>query len=562
MALVLGAVRGVASGFGLPFASQKVLPILFNTPAPSTTTLILAVSILPVAILVRGVSGYFNGYLMTYCSIEVLKSIRLRVFEKLQAVPLQFFHRRRTGDLMARVLGDTASLQRVLTSVANDLIKQPLTFVSALGALVYFCLENRELIFALYGLGVMPLLMLPIWFTGNRLAKKSRLVQRQAGVVTSTLQENLAAKTEVRLFNLQQKQSERFGYEQERLQQFQLKAAKYERMMLPAVEFLSILGVSVAIVYAASVGVTLESFLPVVFALAMCYQPLKSFGRIHNQFKAGLASLDRIERILHHDDELKEPDEPVARRPARGEVEFRDVTFQYSDEAGPVLSNVSLRIPAGRIVALVGPSGAGKTTFANLIPRLFDVTSGSVEVDGIDVRRYLKQDLRAQIALVPQDPVLFNDTWRNNILIGRPSATDDEVVQAAREAYADGFIEALHDSYDALVGDRGARMSGGEKQRIAIARAFLKDAPILILDEATASLDSESESMVQKGLSKLVRGRTTIIIAHRFSTLKIAEQILVFENGRITAGGSSEELMASSDCFRLLYETQAELRSR
>lgn len=557
MALVLGAVRGVASGFGLPFATQKVFPILFETPTPSIAMLILIVSILPVVILVRGVSGYFNGYLMTYCSIEVLKSIRLCVFERLQSVPLQYFHQRRTGDLMARTLNDTASLQRILTSVANDLIKQPLTLVSALGALVYFCLENRELIFAMYGLGIMPLLILPIWFTGNRLAKKSRLVQQQAGVVTSTLHENLAAKTEVRLFNLQQKQNERFGYEQERLQQFQLKAAKYQGMMLPAVEFLSILGVSVAVVSAASVGVTLEIFLPVIFALAMCYRPLKSFGKIHNQFKVGLASLERIEEILHHDDELKEPNEPVPWRPVCGEVEFHDVTFHYSDEVGPALSNVSLRIPAGRIVALVGPSGAGKTTFANLIPRLFDVTSGSVKVDGIDVRRYLKQDLRAQIALVPQDPVLFNDTWRNNILIGRPSATDDEVMRAAREAYADGFIEVLHDSYDALVGDQGARMSGGEKQRIAIARAFLKDAPILILDEATASLDSESESMVQKALSKLVSGRTTIIIAHRFSTLKIAEQILVFENGRITSAGSSEELMVSSDRFRLLYEAQS-----
>ena len=559
VAVLLGAVNGVASGFGLPFASQKVFPILFDQAGSSDWELFIAVAALPAAVLIRGLSGYLNGYLTTFCASEVLVAIRAQMFEKVQTIPLQFFHQQQIGDIQARVMGDTAVLQRTLTSVANDLICQPLTFLSAVAALVYFCVENSKLVFVLFSLGIIPMLMLPAWYTGYHLAKKSRLVQNQLGVLYTVVQENLAAKSEVRLFNLRDAQNRHFETQQKALQTYQLQAARYEKLMMPAIEFLSVLGMTAAVVYAASLGVTLESFLPVVFAIAMMYRPLKQFGRIHNLLRAGLASLERIEMILNHEDELTDAPDPVAHRITRAEIRFRNVTFHYENEPSPALQGIDLQIPAGKVVALAGPSGSGKTTFANLIPRLFDVTEGSVEIDGIDVRRYSKQGLRAQIAVVPQEPVLFNDTWRNNIAVGRPEADDEAIIRAARNAYVDVLIDRLGVGYDARVGDRGERLSGGERQRIALARAFLKDAPIIILDEATASLDSESEAMIQKALEKLLIGRTTIIIAHRLSTLQTAEHVILLDRGKLEASGSFEQLLETNEKFRRLYAAQSSL---
>ena len=555
-ALVLGAVHGAMSGFGLPFASQKVFPLLFGDEPASRWAVAMAVAMLPAAFLIRGLAGYFNGYLTTYCGIEVIQTLQLRVFEKLQTLPLQFFERRRTGDLMARVLGDTNALQRTLTTTANDLIKEPLTFISAVIALIYFAMQKRELVFVLFCLGIVPLLVLPVRFTGRRLARKAKMLRKQSGVVSSTLQENISARAEVRLFNLERLQLKRFGDELGALRKFKLGMARYNGMLSPAVEFLSALGVAVAVFYSATAGVTLADVIPLVFALSMSYKPLKTFGQIHNRFKSGVAALDRLELILNRDDALRDPDEPARLTQVRGDVEFRDVTFHYNHESA-VLHDVSQRIPAGHVVALVGASGAGKTTFASLIPRLYDVQAGAVLVDGVDVRRLRKRELRAAIAIVPQDPILFNDTVRNNILVGRPDADFEAVQRAAREAHAHEFIEKLPDGYDTRLRERGTRLSGGQKQRIAIARAFLKDAPILILDEATSNLDSESESMVQQALADLIRGRTTIIIAHRFSTLKIASKILLFEQGRISAAGSSEQLIASSEHYRTLFELQS-----
>jgi len=558
-AIVLGAINGVASGFGLPFAAEKVFPILFDNAGSSTLELFVATAALPVAVLIRGASGYLNGYLTTYCASEVLVAIRAQIFEKVQTVPLQFFHQQRIGDIVARVMGDTATLQRTLTNAANDLVCQPLTFISALAALVYFCFENSKLVFVLFSLGIIPILMLPVWYTGHHLAKKSRLVQRQIGVLHTVVQENLGARSEVRLFNLLESQNRQFETEQRALQDYQLQVTKFQGLMAPAVEFLSVLGMTIAVVYAAYLGVSLESFLPVVFAIAMTYRPLKQFGRIHNQFRAGLASLDRIEMILNYDDELEDAPEPVAHRIERASIRFRNLSFRYRNAPEPALRDIDLQIPTGKVVALAGPSGSGKTTLANLIPRLYDATEGSVEIDGIDVRRYSKQDLRAQIAVVPQEPVLFNDTWRNNIAIGRPEATDEEILDAARSAYADMIIDRLGGGLDAIVGDRGERLSGGERQRLALARAFLKNAPIVILDEATASLDSESESMIQEALERLLSGRTTIVIAHRLSTLQNAEHVILLDHGKLEATGDFTQLLETNEKFRALYADQTRI---
>jgi len=291
-----------------------------------------------------------------------------------------------------------------------------------------------------------------------------------------------------------------------------------------------------------------------VIALYMCYDPMKKLGEIHNRLKQGEASLDRLETILKAEEGVTDPVNPVKIAKVEGRVSFEGVAFSYADN--PALKGISLEVPAGQVVALVGPSGAGKTTFASMVPRFYDPTVGRISLDGVDLRDLRLKDLRDHITIVPQEAVLFAGTIFENIKLGRMGASDDEVKEAARQAHAHEFIVNLPDGYETQVGERGAQLSGGQKQRISIARAFLKNAPVLILDEATSALDSEAESKIQQELADLTRGRTTFIIAHRFSTIRIADRILVFDGGRIVGDGTFQELEASHGLFRSLLERQ------
>jgi subfamily B ATP-binding cassette protein MsbA len=296
-------------------------------------------------------------------------------------------------------------------------------------------------------------------------------------------------------------------------------------------------------------------FIALATALYMAYEPIKKIGLVNNELRKGQSSLERLEDVLHAPVEITDPAAPATIGRLQGEIAFAAVNFDYGTDT-PALRGVSVVIPAGTVCALVGPSGAGKTTFANLVPRFYDATSGTVSVDRLAVRDLRLADLRRNIALVSQDPVLFNDTIRHNILVGRPEATPAEVEAAARDAQAHEFIRALPRGYDTMAGERGSSLSGGQRQRIALARAFLRNAPILILDEANSALDSETEAAVQEALRKLVVGKTVLIIAHRFSTIRDASMILVFDQGRIVAQGNHDTLYAGNRLYRSLYDTQ------
>jgi len=556
-AVFYGLVFGATSGLGLPAVINYAFPPIFdrsNGGLPLATVIQIAAAI-PLLFLLRAVSGYLNSYYVALTGTRILEAIRLEYFRKLQVLPLSFVQNRRTGDLISRGLSDTAQLQVTLTVLSNDGIKQPMALVGAVGFLLWQAFATDGVGLVLLGLATVPLLVLPIRYVGRKIVKRAEHMQAQLGSVTSHFSENLAAAREVRAFSLEQRETARFGLATTALVTAQMKIVKYAQALTPAIEVFSALGITATMVFAYGGDVKLETFMAIITALYMAYDPIKKLGSINNELKRGEASLDRLELVLHEPVTIADPAQPVAVDRLRGDLSFENVTFAYGEHAA--LRDVTVRIPAGTVCALVGPSGAGKTTFANLVPRFYEVAAGRVAIDGTDVRAMRLADLRRNIALVSQEPVLFNDTIFNNLLLGREGATRDEVIAAAKAAHAHEFIEKQPHGYDTVVGERGALLSGGQKQRLAIARAFLRNAPILILDEATSALDSDSEAAVQDALRHLVVGKTVLIIAHRFSTIRDASMILVFDQGRVVAQGDHAALYAGNALYKSLYDRQS-----
>jgi ATP-binding cassette, subfamily B, bacterial MsbA len=526
------------------------------SPEPTALELWLIALYLPVIFIIRGLSGYFNSYLIQFCGTRVLEGIRTDYFLKLQQLPLAFFQRISTGDLITRGLGDAAQLQNTITTLANESIKQPTSLVSAFSLLIYLAFNEKGIALVLVTLAIVPVCVFPIRYVGKKMLQKAQQLQSEAGNITDRFTENLAAVKEVRAFTMEASEVARFTRLSQVMVRAQMKVAKYAQSLTPMIEVISAIGISITFVYVYKSGISLGSFLAIIMALYASYDPIKKLGSLNSEIVRGEAALNRIEEILKEPVAIQDPPNPTTIDRLEGHIAFQNATFAYKTDA-PVLKQVSVDIPAGTVCALVGPSGAGKTTFANLVPRFYDLQSGSVTIDDIDVRHMRQADLRRNIAIVSQDPVLFNETIYENIRLGRPSATRAEVEQAARDAFAHDFIvEQLPRGYDSIVGERGAQLSGGQRQRIALARAFLRNAPILILDEATSALDSESESFIQRALQKLMAGKTVLIIAHRFSTIRDASMIIVFKEGHILNSGPHDELYASTPLYRNLYDQQ------
>jgi len=553
--IVFGTINGALNGLGIPVLLFKGLPKVFSDTPPSGAVLIGVILVFPVLAFIRGATAFLKDYLSAFCGVRVLISIRERLYRKMQGLPLGFFGATRVGDLMSRLVTDAHAIQVVVTNATGDLINQPVQFIGAIVALIYIALQKSEVVFILFALAIIPLCAFPIRYFGKRVKEKAQRLQAGAGHLSTAINENLSAVREIRAFNLQELELDKFDERMKVIAKFNLKKTKYSKMLPQLIEFVAAVSVAVGVWYAAKVQLKVEDMIPLLAALYMTYGPIKKFGTVHNEIRQGEASVERIDQIMITEDSVPEPVDPVLFNRQKTDIEFDGVAFEY--EAGvPVLRQVSAQIPAGTVVALVGPSGAGKSTFVNLIPRFYDVTGGAIRIGGTDLRDFSKKDLRNHISIVSQDTFLFNDTIRNNIRLGRQDATDAEVEVAAQNAFAHDFITAFDQGYETLVGERGTRLSGGQKQRIAIARAFLRNAPILILDEATSALDSESEEMVQKALTDLVQGRTVFIIAHRFSTIKLANRIMVFEQGLLRKSGTHAELYADDELYKSLYNRQ------
>lgn len=559
--LLAGLLAGVASGAAVPYFMEIVYGRLFNARAEGHSALyvILVASLLPAVFLLRGVASYANQYLMTRCGLEVLRALRQRIFDKIQRLPMAWFERQRSGDLIARLVGDTQQIQNAIMTVAREGVVAPFVILSGIAYLISLSIRESEAAFLLLLLLLAPLIILPVRLIGRHLKHRGRQVQGALGETTHALQENLRGVMEVRAFNLEERQSQRFAAALDSHFHAFMKMTKYDKLTQPIMELEAVIVVAIAFVYAYYQNLEFGVFLALGLALYFTTDSVKRLLRVLNEVQKSQGAAERLDSIQSEPedrDPAGAPDEPGAQDwPGRveGQVVFEQVTFGYAAE--PVFRGLDRRIEAGTFCALVGPSGSGKSTFVKLLARFYEPSEGVIRIDGVPVNQVSVQQLRDQIAIVPQAPVLFDATVAENIALARPDASPDEIRAAAKAAYADEFIRELPQQYDAPVGENAIRLSGGQRQRIALARAFLKNAPILILDEATSALDAESESRIQEALLANARGRTVFVIAHRFSTIQNADRILLFEHGAITGDGSLDELM-SHPTFKRLYEQQ------
>jgi ATP-binding cassette, subfamily B, bacterial MsbA len=578
--LLAGGLYAASSGAGLPVMLKALLPVFFgqeNEASPAVVKaatylfgdsyhqqlLLVACLGLPVIFMLRGIGNFFNSYLIHKAGFMVLDGIRQEVFERLQDLPVAFYHRHKSGDLVARVLQDSNQLKQVVVNVSSDIVKQPLTLVSALGYLIYLSIHDQSALFALVAILSVPLCIIPIRIAAKHLLKRSRQVVAKSGDLSALVTETLQSPQEIQSYNLQAAIKLRFAERTWELFRLLLKTIKYKSMVSPVIEVISACGFVAALYFGVRQGMDFATFSAMAIALYMAYEPVKKLSNIHALIKVGTASLERLEAILDAEDTVPSRLQPLPLPAGPADLCFDNVGFAYAQlspgtQPPPAIAHVALTVRPGETVALVGASGAGKSTFISLIPRFYDPTSGRVTLGGIDLRDADKTALRDRIALVPQTPVLFNATLADNIRIGRSGATDEEVRAAARDAHIADFIEGLPEGYDTMVGERGTTLSGGQRQRVAIARAFLKNAPILILDEATSALDGESEAQIQQALEKLVQGRMTFMIAHRFSSIRSATRILVFDAGRIVADGPHAGLYEHNALYRSLYDRQSQ----
>lgn len=557
-ALAAGLLFGASSGFGMPVIFDKVLKRIF-LPEPGVTYSLWYVfgiaMLIPMIFIIRAVTGYLSGYLMSYVSLDVLRRIKQDLFSRVQDYPLSFFDKHTTGDLFVRLTTDTQLVQNILLSFASEMVRQPVQVIGALAFLGYMCITKGEIVFLLVFIAAVPFCIIPVQMMRRNLKRCAKLSAESLGAIAQHFNENLAAAHEVRVFNLQERQKKKFWDMNINFQRLILKITQYELLQQPLMEVLAATMVSVTFVYAYKVKIDFSTFAAIGLALYFTIDPIKRIIRMVTDFIKITPSFDRLNEVLDYVSTVPEPKDPVKIGALRGEIEFKNVNFAYDDKT--VLHDVNIKIPAGTSCALVGESGAGKSTFAKLVMRFYDPTTGSITIDGVDLKKMRSYDLRKNLGSVPQYPVLFNDTIYNNILLAQPEATEAELYAAARAAFAHDFIEELENGYQTRVGERGDRLSGGQKQRIAIARVFLKDPPIIVLDEATSALDVNSEAFIQRAIDKLMHERTMFIIAHRFSTIRNVQKIIVFKEGRIIAFGTHDELYKECPYYKSLYDKQA-----
>ena len=564
--LLLGFAYGGVNSL-LPLATARVTSAIFHGAAPNPMALrsnlgvldtgpkinsiILICLAIPAIMTVRSLCSFGNTYCMQWVSNKVVTDIRGQVFSKMVRHSMDFFNKMRSGFLISRITNETRVVQMALTAVSSDIFKQPITIV---GAITVLLLMDWK--FTVVTLILFPTCLLPLRIYGRRARKALRGQFEGMGEMVVTMQETFAGIRVIKSFAREAHQEKEFKRSNQMQFSQMMRIIRSMEATGPLVETIAAVGIGLALLYVYAANLSAGRFFGLITGIFILYDPIKTLSKIQLVMQQSIAATTAIFALLDSEPTVQDAPNAAVLSSSQGRIDFEHVTFRYANTVTDAVGNLTLRIQPGKTHALVGASGAGKSTILSLILRLYDPTSGAVKIDGHDLRSVTQKSLRERIGLVTQETFLFHDTISNNIRFGRLDATPDEVHEAARAAYAHDFIMAQPKGYETVIGDKGCLLSGGQQQRLAIARAVLKNAPILLLDEATSSLDSESEQQIQKALAKLATGRTVIAIAHRLSTVLSADQIIVMDSGHIKEIGTHAELLEKSGYYRRLYDHQ------
>jgi ATP-binding cassette, subfamily B, bacterial MsbA len=569
LALLFGAVFGVISGLlplVLNYVNSQVFPQgkhkadmlgdALNGTGEGINSVLLVCSVIPLIFVLRSLCDYLNSYYMSWVALRVLADIRCKLYTHILGQSLEFFNRERSGNLISRVANDTRMAQMALTSISSDLIKQPLTVISAFAVLIHLDWK-----FTIVSLFLFPVCLVPIVHFGKKVRRQGKLEEEKIGSMMSVLQESFAGIRVIKAFAREKRESEYF--EGLSLEQFRsgVRVQKAIQIVSPMVEAVAAVGVGLALFYVWYTHLSAAKFLALLAGIFMLYDPIKKLSRIHLVMQQCFNATNNIFEILNREPAIKDRPGSQEITGSDGDIRIEGVTFRYRHGLPAAVHDLSLHIEPGKYYALVGSSGAGKSTILSLLLRFYEPEAGLIRLDGRDINTIKQISLREQIGMVSQDTFLFHDSILNNIRYGRLDADKEEVIDAAKRAYAHDFIMHQPNGYETVIGDKGCLLSGGQQQRVSIARALLKNAPVLLLDEAMSALDSEAEREIQAALDRLSEGRTVIAIAHRLSTVLKADQIVVMDRGEVREIGTHRELLESSAIYKRLYDLQFDVQA-